>query len=394
MHLDPIITPLCGIVVIVLLVAFALRKLNQPHVVAFILGGVLVGPHGLALVEDVDTMSHLGSVGVVLLLFFVGMEVDVPALIRGWRLPVLGTALQIGVSVAALFAVGIPLGWPLPRIVLLGFVISLSSTAVVLQLLRERRELDSDLGRDITGILLVQDLALIPMLVILSFLGTDAPTIGSLVLQALGILLIVLLSLWVFKRRELPRVLRQIVERDEESRFLVGLLLCFGLAFVTGLTGLSTALGAFVAGIFANATRQTRWIHHSLGPFRMLFVGAFFVSIGMMIDIEFLREYWFSVGLLVLLVFGTNTIINTAILRGLGEPWTESIYAAAMLAQIGELSFLLAAIGVQAGIIADFAYQSTVATIAITLTLSPAWIALAHRLGGPAGIEGPAANLR
>ena len=292
----------------------------------------------------------------------------------------IGTVLQIGVSVAALVAVGLPLGWPVPRIVLLGFVISLSSTAVVLQLLRDYHETNTELGRSITGILLAQDLALVPMLVILGLLGTESPKPMDLVLQALGIALIVLLCLWVFKRRELPRPLRVLMASDDESRFFVGLLLCFGLAFVTGLVGLSTALGAFIAGIFVSATRQTQWIHQSIGPFRTLFVGAFFLSIGMMIDLPFLLDHWWIVGLLVVLVLLTNTVINAVILRGLGDSWRESLYAGALLAQIGELSFLLAAVGLQAGIITTFAYQATVATIAITLTLSPAWIALVRTL--------------
>ncbi|MCA9295060.1 MAG: cation:proton antiporter [Phycisphaerales bacterium] len=382
MHLDPIIPILCVIAILVLALAIIMKRFQQPHVVAYVLAGVMVGPSGLGIVRDLDSMSRLGSIGIVLLLFFVGMEVNLPSLIRRWRIAVGGTVLQIVLSLGAIWVLGLFLDWPVNRIVLLGFVISLSSTAVVFKMLHDRGEADSRVGQNVTGILLVQDLAIVPMLVVVSFFGGDAPSVVEVSMQLVGAVAIVAVVAWAVRHRSFPLPLQSVAGEDGELQLLVGMLSCFGLALLTGLLGLSSALGAFVAGILVVYSRQGDWIHDRLAPFRDLTVGAFFLSVGMLIDPSYLLHEWVTIVGLVTAVFITNTVINAGAIRMLGEPWAESWYAGAMLAQVGELSFLLAAIGVRTGAISNFAYQATVATIAVTLTLSPPWIAVVRRLSG------------
>ena len=152
--------------------------------------------------------------------------------------------------------------------------------------------------------------------------------------------------------------------------------LCFGLSLITGLVGLSTALGSFVAGMLVGAAKETRWVHHSLESFRIIFVALFFVSIGMLVDLNFIASHWYQTAALVILVVLTNTFINGSILRILGDNWRDSIYAGALLSQIGEFSFVLAAVGIQAHIISDYGYQMTIAVISISLLISPPWIML------------------
>ncbi len=151
------------------------------------------------------------------------------------------------------------------------------------------------------------------------------------------------------------------------------LVLCFGLATLTAVLGLSTAVGAFVAGIVVGAARETDWVHRSLEPFRVVLVALFFVSVGMLIELDFLWAHWSTISLLVLVVFATNWAINACILRALGRDWRHSFLVAALLAQMGEFSFVLAAVGRQSGIIQEFAYQVIVGLIAITLLLAPLW---------------------
>ena len=143
---------------------------------------------------------------------------------------------------------------------------------------------------------------------------------------------------------------------------------------------MSTALGAFVAGMLIGSARETQWVHTSLEPFRVIFVALFFVSIGMLVDLVFIKTYWLQITSLVIAVIVTNTFINAIIIRMLGDSWPDSLYSGCLLSQIGEFSFVLAAVGMQSNLISNHAYQLTVAIIAISLMLSPAWITIARRL--------------
>ncbi len=157
-------------------------------------------------------------------------------------------------------------------------------------------------------------------------------------------------------------------------------MICLGLAFVTGILGLSTALGAFVGGIVVGMARETEWVHRSLEPFRVVFVALFFVSVGMLVDLDFLAANWRQVVLLVAAVFFTNTLINAGILRVFGSGWGDGLYGGALLSQIGEFSFVLAAVGFQTQTVSEFAYKATVLVIALSLLLSPAWIGFVRRV--------------
>jgi CPA2 family monovalent cation:H+ antiporter-2 len=383
MHIDPIMPWLAGIALAILLIGLISQMLRQPHVVGYLLAGIVLGPHVLGVITDKTLLEHLGAIGVVLLLFFVGMEISPSRLVANWKVAVLGTGMQILISIGCIWLLGIWLNWPLNRIVLLGFVISLSSTGVVLKLLQDWRELDTEVGQDVLGVLLVQDLAVVPMLLILDFLGGTPPSLGVISLQILGGVLIIGLMAWILSQGELILPFSRLLQHDHEIQVFAALVICFGVALLTGLLGLSTALGAFVAGMLVTAARETQRLHHSLGAFRVVFVALFFVSVGMLVDLSFLRTHWLPVSFLVLVVLLTNTLINAVILRLLGDDWRHCLYVGAMLAQIGEFSFVLAAVGEQAHIITDFSYQATLAVIALTLLLSPAWIAGARRLLHP-----------
>jgi CPA2 family monovalent cation:H+ antiporter-2 len=380
MHIDPLIPPLVGVVAVVLVLGLVLQAFRQPQLVGYIIAGFIIGPAGLGIVTDKTLIEHLGSIGVTLLLFFIGMEVSPYQFLRGWRVAIFGTLFQILVSVGCVAMLGYWLDWSLGRIVLLGFVISLSSTAVVLKLLKDRGELQSRSGNNVLLILLTQDLAVVPMLIVISLLSGERPDSAVLLRQALGGVAIVALAVFVLTRPHIRLPLAGRVRRDHELQVFAALLLCFGLAFITGSLGLSSALGAFVAGMIVASARETEWVQQALEPIRVVFIGILFVSMGMLIDSGFLADYWILILALVLGVFLTNTFINAIVLRGLGESWHDSFYSAALLAQIGEFSFILASVGIQAGIIEQFSYQVTIATIALSLLLSPVWISGGKRL--------------
>ena len=379
MHADPLMPVLVTTALVILALAWVAERLGVASTVGYIVSGVLVGPHSLGLISDEKVLSSLGAIGVLFLLFFVGMEVSLPSLLSGWRISVLGTTAQVGASVACVWLIGHWLGWPPARIVLLGFVVSLSSTAVVLRILQDRSEIESPVGRDVLGVLIVQDLAIVPMLIVVGLLGGGEIEAGRLALQIVGGVAIIVLMVGLARRGVVHLPFATFVGRSQETQVFAALLLCMGFAYLTDALGLSTALGAFLAGILVSMTRETRWIHEALVPFRVVFVSVFFMSVGMMIDLTFVSERWLTVALLVLTAFLTNTIVNMCVFRASGRSWHASLYGGALLSQIGELSFLLAAIGLQIGIISEFAHKTTVAVISLTLLLSPAWVWIVRR---------------
>lgn len=377
MHMDPIMPYLVGGVAAVLLLGLILRAIRQPHVVAYLLAGVALGPAGVGLVTDQVTIARFGEIGVILLLFFVGMEISLPRLLANWKVPVIGTLLQIAVSVACTVGLGAWKGWPWQRSILLGFVISLSSTAVVIKLLQRRGEIDQPIGQDVVGVLLVQDLAIVPMLIAIGVMGGTTLSPTAIVLQVVGGIVCVGLMLFVATRDRIRLPLDRLLQGDQELQVFAAGFLCFGLALLTGLAGLSAALGAFLGGVVVGAAKETEWIHEALFPFHVLLLALFFVSVGMLIDLQFVWDHVAMVALLLAAVLLTNTAVNMFVLRGLGRTWPNSVYGGAVLSQIGEFSFVLAAVGKQTGIIENFGYQATIAVIALSMLLSPAWIALA-----------------
>lgn len=374
MHMDPVMVMLTAAVLAILIVGFLIHRLKQPYVVAYMIVGVIIGPHGLALISDQLDLNRIGSIGVLLLLFFIGMEISLPRLVANWRVAVIGTLLQILISVGILYGLGYWLNWPLAQSVLLGFVISLSSTAVVIKILQEWKEIDTAVGGDVIGILLVQDLAIVPMMITINFLGGTVLNIPGVILQIVGGLGIIALLAWVVIKGAFKMPFGQLLRKDNELQVFSAFMLCFGLAFITGILNLSAALGAFVAGILISAAKETAWVYERLEPFHVVFVALFFVSIGMLVDLNFLRDNLILALTLVILAVLINTAVNAVIMRFLREDWRDSLYGGALLSQIGEFSFVLAGVGIEAAIITEFSYQMTLAVISLTLLLSPLWI--------------------
>jgi CPA2 family monovalent cation:H+ antiporter-2 len=251
---------------------------------------------------------------------------------------------------------------------------------VVLKLLQDWKEFDSKVGQNVLVILLAQDLAVIPMMIILSTLGSTQGETSNIWLQLFGASIMALIIGYIAVKETIHLPLRKLLGNDHEIQVFAALCVCLGLALLTGLAQLSTALGAFVGGMVIGAAKETQWVHHSLESFRVVFVALFFVSIGMLVDLGFIQSHMLQVGALVLLVIITNTFINGGILRMLGDSWRDSLYAGTLLSQIGEFSFVLAAVGIQAQIITDYGYQMTIAVISISLLISPPWIMLIKKL--------------
>ena len=382
MHLDPMMPKLVAAAFVVLLIGLFLRRYHQPHVVVYLIAGVVLGPQVLGLLPDVASASRVGEVGVVLLLFFVGMEVSLPRLVSNWRVAIIGTLAQILTTVAVVTVLGWLLGWPMPRSVLLAFVVCLSSTAVVVSMLREWGQMDTQLGHDALGVLLVQDLAVVPMLLVIGLLSDQPTTAATVGLQVLGGVVIIGIVAFILHRGSISLPFARRLRSDHELQVFSAFVLCFGLATATAFAQLSTALGAFVAGIIVAASSETEWVHRSLEPLRVILVALFFVSVGMLIDFGFLLDHWYILTGFVAAVLLSNTFLTGSVLRVLGRPWRHALYTGALLAQVGEFSFVLAAVGRSQGLISDYGYQMAVALIVLTLMLSPGWVVAARALTG------------
>lgn len=379
-QLDPILLILVMLSIGIILVSFVFKLLKQPYVIAYILVGILMGPYGLRLITDESLISNMGSFGLVLLLFFIGMEISLPKIVANWRIPVLGTLIQVIFSIGIVYVVGSILHWQFNHIIVLGFVISLSSSAIVISFLQDKGLQTSNLGQNVIGILLVQDILVVPMLILLNYLSGTVLSTLDITKQIVGGLMILGITIWILKKKEIYLPFGKQIRKDHEIQVFIAFAFCFGFSLLTAFFGLSSALGAFVAGMVVSKAKETTWVRTSLHPFRIVFVALFFVSVGMLIDLGFLVDNLGIVSLMVLLVFITNNFINTLIVRFLGENWKDSLYTGAILAQIGEFSFILGGTAFFIGLIPEDAYQLVVSTISVTLIISPLWIFFVNNL--------------
>ena len=380
MHGDTLIPVYTLVIFSILFMGLMFKTIRIPYVVSYLFVGIVLGPNGIGFVQDTILLRQSETVGLVFLMFFVGMEISLEDLLKNWKIPLVGTIIQIAVTVGIIFLVGSILDWKFIRVLLIGFVISISSTAVVIKLLEEWNQGNTHMGRNVIGVLLVQDIALIPMIIVMDLMQGKAMPVKDLVLQLVGGILVLLLIIYLLRGKEIHLPFMNYFREHKELQIFGALAICFGMVMFTEFFRLSPFLGAFLAGIYIRSTRETEWIHITLEPFYIFFVAIFFVSVGMMLDINFILENWGIILLLVGLVFVVNTMVNTSMMLMLGEPRSESLLGGAMLSQVGEFSFVIISVGQQSGIVSDFTYQIILALITLTLMLSPAWIALFKKL--------------
>ena len=360
--------------VLISVIGFLLSKIKQPYIIGYMLVGAFAGRYGFKLIEEEEMIHHLGEIGIVLLLFFIGMEVNVKELAKSWRLSLGGTLIQVLISVLLMIGASSLFDWSYQRAVVIGFVISLSSTAVSIRLLEDKGLLKSEIGKRVLSVLLAQDVIIVPLLIITSFLGGSKTEQSDYILMIVGGIIVITVVLILLFKETIHFPLAKRLMRERELQVFAAILFCFGGALVTSFFHLSAALGAFVGGMALNSARETGWIQNTLHSFRVLFVAAFFVSIGLQINLEFIIQNVWALLFAVFAVFVINQILNSAILRMFGSDRSTALMGGAYLAQIGELSFLIAATAYSLGLKSEFSYNFTISLISLTLFLSPMWI--------------------
>ncbi|SER54824.1 monovalent cation:H+ antiporter-2, CPA2 family [Rhizobium sp. NFR03] len=361
-------------------------RLRQPPLVGFILAGVALGPTGFGFIADSANVTLLAEMGVIVLLFFIGMELSIRAFILSLRQALLVAGGQIGVSVGVALLIAAISGKPLAEGLILGFVVALSSTVVAMKMLDDRGALRSETGRIAVGVLIAQDIAVVPMLILVTSLGgADSGEIGVLQIAVKMLLAIGLLGgllWWLGRRGKLRLPFSEAIEDKVEILALGALAVCFSAAALSGIAGMSPAYGAFLAGIvIGNSTLRSRVIP-VIEPIQSVLLVAFFLSIGLLIDLTFMAEHLFLVLSLAIVVIAAKTVLNIALLRRTGSPPQVALVAGLSMSQIGEFSFVLAAAGLSAGALDLDAYRIAIAVTALSLLVSPLWVSIMHRLDG------------
>src|SRR5215213_1493779 len=346
MHTPQLFGDLLIILLVSVPVAFICLRLKLPLLVGLMLTGIAIGPYAFGLVKDIEAIEQLAEIGVMLLLFTIGLEFSLSRLAEMKRLVLLGGGLQVVLTIAIAGGVAFLLGRSINQAIFFGFLLALSSTAIVLKSYVERNEVDSPHGRAGIAVLLFQDISIVFMLLAVPLLGgEDIVSFASIVIRlgtSLLALAVLVLAAWFL----LPKFLKHVVHlRSPEAFLLTVVLLCLGMSWVTAHFGLSLALGAFIAGMVLADSDYSHQVTTEVLPFRDVFNSLFFVSIGMLLSLTALVA---NIGPVILLVVGLivgKALIVWATVRILGYPQRVATMAGLGLAQIGEFSFVLARAG-------------------------------------------------
>jgi CPA2 family monovalent cation:H+ antiporter-2 len=375
------LTTIALIVVVALTGGLLLVRLKQPPILGYILTGVFLGPSGFGIVKSYHHIELLAELGVLLLLFVIGMELNLRTFKRVWGLATLCTIAQIAISLVITFLLSLIFSWSLALSLLFGFVIALSSTAVVVKMLESIGELKTDVGQFAVGILIAQDLAVIPMILILknsssiSFL--DFGLIAKLVFS-MG--LIITLINYFGKRQRVKLPLQSLIYGDKDLFPLVSLAICFAASAIAGFIGLSSPYGAFLAGLILGNTNERGLMIETTKPIQSILMMVFFLSIGFLLDLSFVFNHIGVVIILLFIITLGKTALNISIFRFFRLPWSQAFLIGVVLAQLGEFSFLMATISYNSKIINDTGYRLVVALTVLSLGMSPVWMTSARRL--------------
>ena len=379
MHAPAYLAPLALIFLAALGAAYVLHRLRQPPLIGFLLAGVVLGPFGLGLVRDRQIVEALADFGVVLLLFTIGLELSLSNLRRLGKVVWFGGTTQVLVTIALVLAIALAAHYPFSRGLFFGYLVALSSTAIVLKLLFDRHEMDSPHGRALIGILIFQDLAVVPMLLSLPFLSSGGSGGLEAFVPALLKTVGTTAALVIAARFLIPRFIGALAGTRQKEVFVVAVLfLVLGSALATSWAGLSAALGAFLAGLVLSESEYGHQAMADISGFRDALNAVFFVSIGMLLDPRVILDEPVPVAVLLALILVWKTIAGAAAVLPFGYGARIAIVVGLSLAQIGEFSFVLLRQGLAAGLITEARYQTFLAAAIVTMMATPFLSEVSH----------------
>ncbi|MGA2122389.1 MAG: cation:proton antiporter [Methanoregula sp.] len=361
-----------SILILAVLLLYIGQRLKIPSIVSFLIIGMLVGPYSFGIITNQAAIDTFGDIGIMLLLFTIGLEFSFQKLMRSWQTVIIGGTVQVCVTIAAITLLSGYAGMPFNEALIFGFIVSLSSTAIVMRILQEKGEVDTLRGRTLLGILIFQDLAIIPMMLIAPLLvGSRGPDMNALPLQvgkvALILIIIIVMARWV-----IPAFLFRVAREKNRELFLITLAgICILIAWLTSEAGLSFTLGAFIAGlIIGESDYNINALGHII-PFRDVFAGIFFLSIGMLLNTRTVFTDFSYVAMIVIIIIVVKILTGVLSASVLGMPARVCIFSGFALCQIGEFSFVLAKNGLDTALIPVGVYQVFLAGAIITMALTP-----------------------
>lgn len=369
---------ICGLALGVIFVCY---RFKVPDTVGFLLTGILVGPHSLGLIKHVSEVEQLAEIGVVCLLFTIGLEFSLSNLLNIKRLVLLGGAIQVCLSVLGGALLATIIGMGTNQSIFFGFLLSLSSTAIVLKILQQRAETASPHGKLIVGILIFQDIIVVAMMLSAPFLAgknlSFGPALVDLALKGIAISLIVFVSVKWFA----PKFLFRIADIRSQQLFVLGIVLIgLGATWLTSALGLSMGLGAFIAGLIVSESEFGERALGNILPFRDLFTSFFFVSIGMLLDLRFVFANIPGLSVAIIIVIILKFLASGISAITLGFPFRTAILTSIALCQVGEFSFVLSEAGSRLGLIDHKTYQLFLGLSIVTMILTPMLMQSGNRI--------------
>jgi monovalent cation:H+ antiporter-2, CPA2 family len=367
-----ILSNLLVIFAVSIAVVFVFHQFRLPSIAGFLVAGAMIGPHGFNLISDIETVQVLAEIGVVLLLFTIGIEFSLVQLASLRRLLFIAAPIQVGGVVLIVWLASMTAGLPWQQAVFWGFLLSLSSTAIVLKALAASGESDSLHGRAAIGILVFQDLAVVPMILLAPILASPNEGAAASIVVTLGKSIVVVGLVVAAAWYAVPKLLEHIVRSRSRELFLLTIIvLCLGIAWLTSLGGLSLALGAFIAGLVISESEYSHQAMAEVLPFRDSFNSLFFVSIGILMDWRVLLQYPVVVTGLLAAILVVKFIAGAGAVLAVAAPPRAAVMTGISLAQVGEFSFILAQVGQENGLLSGTPYQIFLAVSVCSMIITP-----------------------
>ncbi|HEY0101339.1 MAG TPA: cation:proton antiporter, partial [Pyrinomonadaceae bacterium] len=382
--IPPFLTEVVALLVAGAVIAYVCYRIGLVPIVGFLLAGVVIGPNALGLVRDRELVDAAAEVGVILLLFTIGIEFSLQKLARIKRLIFGGGGLQVGLATLSTMGVLALFGVDWRAGLFTGFLVALSSTAIVLKLLGDRGETGERRGQVGLGLLIFQDLAIIVMVLLVPVLsGSGGSTLG--IVWALAKAGAIIAAVLIFARRLMPRMLEMVARTCSPELFLLTVIaICFGTAYLTSLAGVSLSLGAFLAGLLVSESRFSEHALSEIMPLQILFSATFFVSVGMLLDLSFLAQNLPLVLVAVAIVLVVKVATTGVSVLALGYRLPVAAASGLMLAQVGEFSFVLERAGREVGLspagLAGAGSQTFIASTVVLMVLTPLLMQVGSRL--------------
>ena len=380
MHL-PLLQDLVILLAFSLAIVFLLNRVKIPSILGSLLTGVIIGPHGLSLINAVEEVEVIAEIGVILLLFVIGLELSIKQLVSIRKTVFIGGALQVGLTVLIAFLVYYSFGNSINEAVFIGFLFSLSSTAIVLKVFQDRNEIGTPHGKNALAILIFQDLIVVPMMLLTPILAGASGDVTTSVLSLLVKATIVIVITIISARYLVPILMREIAKTGSKELFLfTTFTICFAVAYLTSEAGLSLALGAFLAGLIISESEYSHQATNTILPFGELFTSLFFISIGMLLDLSYFIDNISLVLLLALSVFIVKSLVAAVAVAVLKYPTRTVIITGVSLFQIGEFAFILSKVGIQYNLLSNEMNQLFLAVSILTMLVTPFIIIFSEKI--------------